>query len=391
MEAEFVGAGAQSPDQASHATFTGANYASPYVGAPEAAPLGASFLKSTGAERSLVPLNDNGIRRVKLVYFRGAHPNFGDDLNAVLWPKLQPGLFEADDDQGFLGIGTIIGMKAGGVERLHVFSSGVGYSPLDAGPRDRRLWCVRGPLSERLLGAPSGTALTDGAILSPQVLPRATKSDVPVVVPHWESVIGGGWTEACRHAGFTLVDPTGAPGTVIPAIAGAPLVITESLHGAIIADTYGVPWVAIATNGNFSVFKWLDWTLSVQVPLRVHLTPPPNASGLLRFGRSPLGGWGQQSQPGEEAAMAEFSVRARLAASHAPSSGGLRASLKTFLAETGWARRLLGYSPARTAEALRKAAAAPPSLSAPPLRDSLADQMSAQLRRLALEQLGNAA
>ncbi len=330
---------------------------------------------------------------MKLIYYKGAHPNFGDDLNALLWPRLEPSLFEADDSQGFLGIGTIIGMKAEGVSRLHVFSSGVGYSPLTGGPQDRRLWCVRGPLSARQLGADDNVALTDGAILSPRVLPAPATAGPPVVVPHWETMLAGGWENACAQAGFTLIDPMLPPQAVIPAIAAAPLVITESLHGAIIADTYGVPWVAFATTGNFSTFKWLDWTRSIQAPLRVHLVPPPDAAAILRFGRSPLGGWGTLAKPDEAVAMAEFEIRSRPAAAPAPPSAAerLKATAKAVVRDTPMLKSLLGYNATRTAEALGQLASEAPTLSDAAHRDRLADDMSERLRRLAREQVGYAA
>ena len=75
---------------------------------------------------------------MKLVYFRGKQPNFGDDLNAVLWPRLLPGLFDETGAEGFLGIGTLIGMATPGCLRLHVFSTGAGYDAVETWRTERR-------------------------------------------------------------------------------------------------------------------------------------------------------------------------------------------------------------------------------------------------------------
>ena len=42
-------------------------------------------------------------------YFKGKVPNFGDDLNAWLWPKLIPEVLDDDESRAMLlGIGSIL-------------------------------------------------------------------------------------------------------------------------------------------------------------------------------------------------------------------------------------------------------------------------------------------
>ncbi len=322
---------------------------------------------------------------MRLVYYRKSVPNFGDDLNAALWPALMPGLFEEGaGDAAFVGIGTIIGMPLPGEGALHVFSSGAGYDRLENWQgRDVRWWCVRGPLSARLLGLAPEAALSDGAILTPLApgFPRrASGGRETLVIPHFQTIAHPGWPEVAELGGFGLVDPRGEPAEIVARIAGAGLVLTESLHGAIIADTYGVPWMAFATSRNFGPTKWVDWRQSLGEDFSFTVVPPPDALHLLEFGRAP---WplGSVVTMYAEAAMAAFSDRV---APPPPPRRALRARLKE-VAKSSWlARRLLGCSPARTAAALtRLAVTGAPAASSPALRAEIQARMMGRLHALA--------
>jgi succinoglycan biosynthesis protein ExoV len=317
---------------------------------------------------------------MRLVYFRKSVPNFGDDLNALLWPALMPRLFDDDPASAFLGIGTIIGMPVDEHARLHVFSSGAGYDGLaNWAGRDVRYRCVRGPLSARLLGLEPEAALSDGAILTPlaEGFPSAAGGGgETLVIPHYETIARPGWPEAASLCGFGLVDPRGAPGDIVARIAGARLVLTESLHGAIIADTYGVPWIAFATSKNFGPTKWVDWRQSLGEEFQFTVVPPPDARHVLDFGRAP---WpiGAEVSMDAEAAMAAFRARVAPAAAPGPPRGGLRQRLKSLARASALARRLLGFSVERTAAALTMLA-----LTARPSGSSAAKRAEIQQRML---------
>ncbi|MYM00282.1 hypothetical protein GR702_21285 [Novosphingobium sp. FGD1] len=323
---------------------------------------------------------------MKLLRYRPAVPNFGDDLNDLIWPELAPGLFDSDGGEGadaFVGIGTIIGLDPQGSESLHVFSSGTGYSD-DRRWRGRKVeyHCVRGPLTARVLGLPNKTALTDGGILAPLI----TRFQEPnafggtggtVVVPHFETIAFPGWAEAVGMAGFHLVDPRGTPDLVIGALKDASLVLTESLHGAILADAFGVPWRAFAVSRNFSRAKWADWTCSLDLRVDVTLVPPPDAMPLLRFGKPPEA-FGSVFALNEELALGEFRGRIQTAA-EVPF---MKARVKQVLEAIPATRKFLGFSPERTARALADLAAADPCLSSFHRRDALRDEMLCRLQAL---------
>lgn len=315
---------------------------------------------------------------MQLIHYRHTVPNFGDDLNADLWPALAPALFlNREEDRGFVGIGTIIGIEVGAIGTLDIFSSGAGYDRVErwAG-KTLNVHCVRGPLTARLLGADPALVLTDGAILTP-LLPdypdRGTGGGGTVVVPHFQTIASPGWAEACEQAGFTLVDPRGAPTDVVRQLAGADLVLAESLHGAALADIYDVPWIPFGTSRNLSVSKWTDWLASLALDYRPTLVPPPHAGHLLRYGKRGEE-WGKMLTFSLDQAMAEF--RTRIAPFKASPA---RELLKTVLGKVSPLQRMLGYGPARTAEALVALAKQPTTLSDRTRRDDLRDRMVAKL------------
>jgi succinoglycan biosynthesis protein ExoV len=264
----------------------------------------------------------------------------------------------------------------------HVFSSGVGNDPLDAWRgREVNYWCVRGPLSAQLLSLPPETALTDGAILTPlaSVFPaNAAPGPAIVVIPHFQTLEHPGWDAVAAQTGFEVLDPRADPVSVITRIAGARLVLTESLHGAILADTYGIPWSVFATSGNFGTTKFVDWCLSLGMDFNVTYVPPPSASHILQHGKGPCV-WGQTAAPSIEDAVAAFQRRVG-----PPGPPTLRGRLKSQITQRAFVKHFLPYSPARTAAALSRLANSPAHLSRETTRKRLQDRMMAHLAELTL-------
>lgn len=321
---------------------------------------------------------------MKLLRYHPRIPNFGDDLNSELWPLLSPSLFADGDDDAdiaMVGIGTIIGIDPGCSRKLHVFSSGAGYTSADkwAGC-SVEYHCVRGPLTARILNLDRRKALTDGAILTPLVKKYRTdgRGTGTIVIPHYETLSYPGWEEAISMAGFRLADPRRSPDEVISDIACADHVLTESLHGAILADTFGIPWKSFSVSRNFSIAKWTDWCTSVAVDGGVTMVPPPEALQLLEHGK-PEAPFGSCLPFDPEIAIKEF--RHRIAPS--PSRRIIRDKVKDLMKALPLARRALGFSAERTAEALAELIKQEPNLSTAAKRDELQDAMMVRLAALA--------
>ena len=52
---------------------------------------------------------------------------------------------------------------------------------------------------------------------------------------------------------------------VVGEIIRCDVLLTEAMHGAIIADAYRIPWAPVKTNSSILDFKWLDWCASLEV------------------------------------------------------------------------------------------------------------------------------
>lgn len=212
------------------------------------------------------------------IYYWGEYPNFGDQLNPWLWPRLLPELFRIEDDgTDFLGIGTLLdhGFLAGARQaRRIIFGTGAGYSDRpDMGPA-WKIYCVRGPLTAQLLGIDPGLAITDPAVLLRRYLrpggrPKCWKASL---VLHWQSV-NLNWRLAAEAAGIHFIDPRDPVDQVLKQIDESELVLAEAMHGAICADALRVPWVPILSRPDILAFKWHDWCETLGFAYRAEAVP----------------------------------------------------------------------------------------------------------------------
>lgn len=229
-----------------------------------------------------------------MVYFRGENPNFGDELNPWLWPRLLPGFFDEDESTVFIGIGSIIGMHEFPAAARKIVC-GAGFVPQYHGRPDLSgdwdFYFVRGPRTARALGLSPDLALGDSAILLRAAMrempPRA--GEVVSFMPHWQSMGRGHWEEACRLAGLNLIDPRRPVEDVLREIMRSRHVIAEAMHGAIVADALRVPWIPLLPLNRVHREKWHDWAEALEIKLPIKkLFPSSLAEARLSFLRGLL-------------------------------------------------------------------------------------------------------
>lgn len=215
---------------------------------------------------------------MKLTYFHGDEPNFGDEINAFLWDDLLPAGFLDDDGADlFLGVGSIIWNDLPRAPVKHIIGSGYGgyTDPPDVSQDDWSIAWVRGPLTAATLGIDPSLAITDAAVLLRAIELPAADPDVGVAfMPHFQSVQRGNWAKVCALAGMTYLDPRADPMRLIAQIKGADLVVSEAMHGAIVADALRTPFVPITPSHASHRAKWLDWSQSMGLDLSANPAPP---------------------------------------------------------------------------------------------------------------------
>jgi succinoglycan biosynthesis protein ExoV len=220
---------------------------------------------------------DRYARSMKLFQARLRAPNFGDDLNPWMWPRLLPGVFDDDDSAIFFGVGSIISHHRDGPALKIVL--GAAFVPEYGRPPDMtgdrwRFYFVRGPDTAAALGLDPTLAVGDAAILLRTLLPPGTADGPVCFMPHWESLDWGYWPETCARAGVTMIDPRWPVEQVLAAIAGARLMICEAMHGAIVADALRVPWTPVLPLEPRHRAKWRDWAGALDLSLRPHALWP---------------------------------------------------------------------------------------------------------------------
>jgi succinoglycan biosynthesis protein ExoV len=228
---------------------------------------------------------------VILYRWRGASNNFGDELNTILWPALLPGFFDEDPAIRFLGIGSVLDQRHPSAAVKLV--AGSGYGGYEREPKLDSSWIihwVRGPRSAAVLGLPSKLGLGDPAALLPTTLGLSAAGGQAIgFMPHFESAARGAWRQAAEQAGIQLIDPRDDPMTILQAIGSCKVLLSEALHGVIIADALRVPWVAIRPLVRIHRAKWGDWADTMELHPRFNDVP---ASTLSEWaGASSLGSW----------------------------------------------------------------------------------------------------
>ncbi len=290
------------------------------------------------------------------------HQNFGDGpLNHWLWPQLLPGLLDPASDRLFVGIGSLLNDLLPTRPVKAILGSGIGYGQGTPAPDATwRIYAVRGPRSAQALGLDPRAAITDSAMLVRAVpLPFAPKRHRVSFMPHWWSDAYGHWRAACDLAGIHFIDPMAGVEAVLTDLRQTELLISEALHGTIVADAVRTPWVPVTAYKHILPLKWHDWVESVDLPYQPYRLTPLYLPAAVQARLRRLKGWPQR---GPLARVAEWLV--------VKPAGALSGA---------WYRRQV----ARTARDLQHLAAhAAPQLTTDPVLDRVTTRLLAAVDQL---------
>lgn len=178
--------------------------------------------------------------------------------------------------QAVMAAGSIItGMNRGD---MTVWGSGL-ISPLDDSRVEvlqrrapRKITAVRGEFTRteltNKLGWEVPATFGDPALLLPTYFtphPRPEHSKLPALVPHYahRKLL----PETRGENGFETIDVRKAPEIVVAQIANASSIVSTSLHGLILAQTYGVPWTWLRITDQELIgenFKFRDFFSTIE-------------------------------------------------------------------------------------------------------------------------------
>jgi len=213
---------------------------------------------------------------VKAVFAAGS-ANVGDELNEWIWPALIGDIHQ--DNVAVLGIGTLLNKpfcrRLDDARRILVLGTGAGYGTVPTIDNRWSFHAVRGLRTASALGLDPDRAVADAAYLLASLdwnPVHGQRSDV-VVVPHHRSLRYVNWERICERAGVRFLSPLLPAAEFMRAIARARLVLTEAMHGAILADIARVPWQGFGFGGQFNEEKWLDWAEMFGLDLQIRYLP----------------------------------------------------------------------------------------------------------------------
>ncbi|WP_334031658.1 polysaccharide pyruvyl transferase family protein [Alteromonas sp. P256] len=207
--------------------------------------------------------------------------NFGDDINPYILQRFLPKSVIASEDTCVIGIGTLLNngllVEIKPYKKAIIFCSGVGYGNHGQliGHEKLTFAGVRGPKSCEALKLPGDIAKTDAAILLADKKIDTKKKYKTTFIPHintdWSS--GKIIKRACDDLDIRYIAPNADLEEFLDTINKSESVITEAMHGAIVADTLRVPWIPVKIH-NALGFKWEDWTSSMGIDYSPNVLTP---------------------------------------------------------------------------------------------------------------------
>jgi pyruvyltransferase len=171
-----------------------------------------------------------------LYYWRGT-PNFGDALSPLL-VKHFAGItmpYANADEADVFSTGSVLDVLPDGFSGIVAGSDKLHRSSV---PHlyDATVLGLRGPLTG------SGPVTGDPGLLASEMIPARSKRYKLGLLPHWTDTgpKDSLWVKFA-HLDPVYINPAWEPAKVCKVISSCERLVTSSLHGLIVADSYGIP------------------------------------------------------------------------------------------------------------------------------------------------------
>lgn len=206
-------------------------------------------------------------RQVKIT---GVTPNFGDELTPGLVGTLfgQKCSWRRAKRCDMIGAGSTLEMVQLMQARKGLKVWGSGFMLSDAAHErdfsypDFDFYAVRGHLSLGRIKSEREVAVGDPGLLANKVYARSPRVPGRIgLVYHWVHKKDPVVRSLARDKSVTLIDPSRKPAKVIADITACDFVMSTSLHGLIVADSYGIPnaWIKLPQDIGGNGYKFADY------------------------------------------------------------------------------------------------------------------------------------
>ncbi len=223
------------------------------------------------------------IRPVPTAYYWQGRPNFGDLLTPLLMSHFAdlPIEFSPIAQAEMIGVGSLLHLVPKGWQGI-VAGSGKLFDRDEPNASQARILGLRGPLTARNYSG--DYSIGDPGLLANELVQVPERRYDIGIVPHWsdtqlehrfKDLKGPGGGPASR----LLIRPTEDPLEVIRQIGMCKKIVSSSLHGIIVADSFGIPRRTEATERfthEGGMFKFRDHDAAVGVVFKVGTTQQPH-------------------------------------------------------------------------------------------------------------------
>lgn len=198
-------------------------------------------------------------------YWYGSN-NFGDNINYLILNNLSGGKQVVHcterDLPHYIVCGSILSEAK---KQSIVWGAGFGWGDHNSNnfPKKTKVIGVRGDLTAEKCGR-DVSAIGDPALLLPIISPRQKKVTKEIgIIPHWSNVED----TVNRFPNHFVINPMASPEIFIDNIVSCNKIFSESLHGLIVADAYGVENAWIDLGGETGDgFKYRDYYSTTNSP-----------------------------------------------------------------------------------------------------------------------------
>jgi hypothetical protein len=182
---------------------------------------------------------------VRGVYYWAEQPNFGDALALPLLEHFSQAdwCYQAPEDAEVVVTGSILEHLPSNWEGI-VAGAGKLHEGSSVSLKQARILGVRGMLTREALGA-RNAVLGDPGLLASELVPVDRETVEWAVIPHWsdQDLFPRELANAQRYgyAEPLLIDPTNDPLEVVRTIGACKKIVSSSLHGLVVAASFGIP------------------------------------------------------------------------------------------------------------------------------------------------------